>query len=34
MMAALTAAPGLKLAIKNKAGNTPLHIAAEYGGVI
>ena len=30
-MAALTAVPGVNLAIKNKAGDTPLHIAAKKG---
>ena len=30
-MAALTAAPGVNLAVMNKAGNTPLHVAAEKG---
>jgi len=30
-MAALTAAPGANLAIKNNAGNTSLHVAAEKG---
>ena len=30
-MAALTAVPGVNVAIQNKDGNTPLHIAAEKG---
>lgn len=30
-MAALTAVPGANLSIKNAAGDTPLHIAAEKG---
>ena len=30
-MAALTAVPGVNLAIKNTDGNTPLHVAAEKG---
>ena len=31
VMAALTAVPGVNLAIQNNAGNTSLHIAAEWG---